>query len=69
MYYVFTPKRISPDCPFKSIQRPAELNFVIRMFWRNPKSLQKTLACLSGAQMGLSHEKNGGKKSGDIPFK
>ena len=26
---------------------------------------ENTLACLSGAQMGLNHEKNGGRKSRD----
>ena len=26
---------------------------------------ENTLACLSGAQMGLNHEKNGGRKSPD----
>ena len=31
---------------------------------------ENTLACLSGTQMGLNHEKNGGRKSRDtLPLK
>ena len=117
MIVVFTPKRISPHCPFKSNQtRDFNFDSVVfnlsqwcvahhwdylrgmlhtaeiisaRRFFRNLEPLtlsyvarrghnfeieylreiktkfENTLACLSGAQMSLNHEKTGGRKSWD----
>ena len=40
-------------------------NFVIEYLGEIETELENTLACISVAQMGLNHEKNGGRKSRD----
>ena len=46
------------------------LNFVIEYLGEIETDIENTLACLSGAQIGLNHEKNWGRKSRDtLPFK
>ena len=44
-------------------------NFVIEYLGKIETEFENTLACLSGAQIGSKHEKNGGRKSHDtLPF-
>ena len=65
MIDVITPKKISPDCPFKSSQRPVKyIQFRLRgvslkfeYLGKIEKEFENTLAWLSGAQMGLINEK------------
>ena len=40
-------------------------NFVIEYLNKIETEFENTLSCLSGAQMGSNHEKNGGRKSRD----
>ena len=47
-----------------SVQLTAEL-FNFEYLGEIETEFKNTLACLSGAQMGLIHEKNGGRKSRD----
>ena len=45
-------------------------SFVLEYLGEIETEFENTLACLSGAQMGLNHEKNGGQKSRDtLPLK
>ena len=45
-------------------------NFVIKYLGEIETELENTLACLSGAQMGLNHKKTKGQKSRDrLPLK
>ena len=45
-------------------------HFVIKYLGEIEPDFENILACLSGAQMGLNHEKTGGRKSCDtLPFK
>ena len=45
-------------------------NFVIEYLSELETEFENTLDCLSGAQMGLNHAKNGGNKSrGTLPLR
>ena len=45
-------------------------HFVIEYLGENETEIENTLGCLSGAQMGMNHEKNKGQKSRDkLPLK
>ena len=70
MIDVFTLKRISPDCPFKSNQRRVKIVILIPrcaiylrgMLIEYPDEIEtefeNTFVCLSVAQMGSNREKN-----------
>ena len=78
MIDVFTPKRIFPDCPFKSNQRPAKFFLIltrrydahgtpwsflkIRISRRNRNRIRKYFTLFI---MGSNHGKNRGGKSRD----
>ena len=54
----------SQRCAARSVEITLYLNILAKSKFEN------TRACLSGAQMGLIHEKNGGRKSHDtLPLK
>ena len=80
MIDVFTSKRISPDCLFKGNHRQVKIsnliprcvahrrdNFLIEYLDEIETDFEITLACISGAQMGLNWimKKTGGRKSRD----
>ena len=75
MIDVFTPKSISPDCLFKSNHRQVKNSILYprrslcaRISRRNRK-FENNLGCLSGAQMGLNHEKRGRNSRDTLPLR
>ena len=63
IFWFAKPKILTPRC-----HAHLGVNFFLlcdRISQRNWIRIQNTLACLSGAQIGSNHEKNGGRKSRD----